>query len=241
MDAFKKLQEKEAALFEQVTDQFQRNVAKHEMTILHEDGLYRHIQFRRVDSGGYRFDLITWPWHLAIAGDIQSGHIFRRLEDMFQFFRTVDGERINPHYWAEKIVSSDEGVKRYNHEIMELLVRGELQELEHDNHGLTQAVELELFHEWSWLDLENEELVRQALYNFKFEPAGQVAYYPFAGVLSDWDFATWDHHYLWACHAITWGIKQYDKHLEEARGSGSDVPESGEEGHRRGGDRDYSL
>lgn len=219
MDAYKKLQEKEATLRKQVAEQFQRNVAKHEITILHEDGVYRHIRFKREDSGGYHFSLITWPWHLAIVGDLGTGHIFMRLEDMFQFFRTVEGESINPQYWAQKLVSSDEVVKRYDQDLMELMVGGHLQDVEADHQGLTKAMERDFFHDWYGPDLASEDDVRQFLRDYKFAPSGEEGYYPFTDALMDWDFTTWDHSFLWACHAITWGIKQYDKHLETANGT----------------------
>ena len=34
----------------------------------------------------------------------------------------------------------------------------------------------------------------------------------------EWDLTTWDWHFLWACHAIVWGIAQYDQHKATDRG-----------------------
>jgi hypothetical protein len=80
--------------------QFEQMVERHEMTILLDEGLYRHVRFRRPDELGYWFDLVTWPGYLAINGDLISGYTFARIEDMFNFFA---GDHINPMYWAEKI------------------------------------------------------------------------------------------------------------------------------------------
>ena len=67
---------------------FLGDVDWHVMTVLRDDGVHRHIRLKRPDSGSYWFDLITWPGTLCIDGDCGT-YVFRRLEDMFQFFRTV--------------------------------------------------------------------------------------------------------------------------------------------------------
>lgn len=79
---------------------FESDTADHVMTVLHEDGLYRHIRFARPDGSSlYRYDLITWPGYLSIVGDV-GDFTFRRLADMVEFF--ASGRGINPSYWAEK-------------------------------------------------------------------------------------------------------------------------------------------
>src|SRR5580692_6155935 len=92
-----------------VAECFQRDTANHEMTVLHDDGLYRHLRFMQVitdeltgkqsRSSFYWFDLVTWPGNLVINGDMET-FAFARSDDMFGFFR---GDRINPGYWAEKV------------------------------------------------------------------------------------------------------------------------------------------
>lgn len=57
----------------------------HEMHVLHDDGLYRHIRFKRPGTLMYHFDLITWPGVLAVNGDMGS-YMFSRVTDMFTFF-----------------------------------------------------------------------------------------------------------------------------------------------------------
>jgi len=90
---------------EDVKARFLRDVADHEVKILKDDGVYRHIKFSRQNSMTYCFDLITWPGHLAITGDM-GDYIFSRIEDMFDFFGTRDGElNINIGYWCQKLRS----------------------------------------------------------------------------------------------------------------------------------------
>lgn len=67
------------------------------MTILHEDGAYRHLRFKKSDRGEYWFDLLTWPGNLTITGDMGT-YTFARVGDMFTFFTG----HINTGYWAEK-------------------------------------------------------------------------------------------------------------------------------------------
>jgi hypothetical protein len=100
---------------------FARDAADHELTILHDDGLYRHLRFVRMaeqedgtrkPASFYWFDLITWPGSLAINGDME-GFMFSRVTDMFEFFR---GRRPNPGYWAEKLQGQPR-VKAYSEEV----------------------------------------------------------------------------------------------------------------------------
>lgn len=93
-------------------EQFLKDVATHEMHILHEDGVYRHIRFKRPGTGCMHFDLITYPGYLVYSGDIGC-YVFSRLDDMFEFFRserkykTGDGLKINLGYWSEKLQATD--------------------------------------------------------------------------------------------------------------------------------------
>lgn len=95
-------------------EEFLRDVSNHEMLIIRDDGLYRHIRFQRPDTSSMYFDLITWPNRLCYTGDM-STYVFSRIEDMFRFFRadrqrsTRDDQRleINLSYWAEKVISGD--------------------------------------------------------------------------------------------------------------------------------------
>ena len=89
-------------------ERFERDVAKHEMTIVRDDGVDRHIKFRAADGDScYWFEILTWPGALCIRGDCGT-YVFSRLPDMFQFFRTGRGNdpeklRINEGYWCEKL------------------------------------------------------------------------------------------------------------------------------------------
>jgi hypothetical protein len=66
-------------------ERFEQETAEHEMTVLRDDGLYRHLRFQRPGTSIYWFDLVTWPGRLVICGDC-GDLMFSRLRDMFEFF-----------------------------------------------------------------------------------------------------------------------------------------------------------
>lgn len=185
---------------------FALNVAEHQMTVLHEDGLYRHIRFARPGTGMYRFDLVTWPGYLAIAGDMDS-YTFTRVTDMFEFFRAASGwnhSRINPGYWAEKVTDGRERAHRYSEDRFAQLVKETFVDVVRNGRapaGLGKAVREEILDAY---DIGWESGAREALEAFEFKG------FRFRDIW-DWDFSDWDWHYLYACHAIQWGIEQYDR------------------------------
>jgi len=105
-------------------DKFLKDVAEHEMKIIRDDGVDRHIRFRKPGTICYGFDLITWPGHLCISGDCGT-YVFSRIDDMFGFFRYTDEYKkhypnrklfINRGYWAEKVLAQDKngGIKEFS-------------------------------------------------------------------------------------------------------------------------------
>ena len=82
--------------YSEIRERMLSATADHKLTILHNDGLYRHIRFKNPKSIFYWFDLITWPGVLVFKGDMGC-YVFSRLDDMFEFFT---GPTINPGYWG---------------------------------------------------------------------------------------------------------------------------------------------
>lgn len=79
------------------------------MTILMDNGIYRHLRFQKPKSSNQWFDIVTWPGYLAYSGDMGC-FMFTRLKDMFEFFRDgrEDGRlHINQSYWGEKLEAVD--------------------------------------------------------------------------------------------------------------------------------------
>lgn len=180
---------------------FIKDTAGHRMTVLHEDGLYRHLRFQRPDHNTYWFDIVTWPGVLHIRGDFSSdSYTFTRLTDMFEFFRGKDG--INPHYWGEKLDGGRSSVKEYSEDAFRQIVRELFVDAVRYScapRGLGRAVRSGILDH----DLSDETEARGLLDGFEYEGFRFRDTWEFS-------FADWDWSFLWACHAIRWGIAQYD-------------------------------
>ena len=192
-------------LIAEVGERFARDVAKHQLTVLHDDGLYRHLRFRRPESSFDWFDLVTWPGVLAINGDM-GGYVFSRVTDMLTFFRAASGwnhNTINPQYWAEKVKAHD-GIRRYSEERFRQLVIEHFVDAVKSGHapaGLGRAVREEILDsdEIAYEDGACRALRDFEHKGFRFEDTWE------------WDLSEYTHQYLWCCHAIQWGVEQYDK------------------------------
>lgn len=180
---------------------FQRNTPNHELQVLHEDGLHRHLRFREPGTMMWHFDIITWPGYLAVVGDIADGYIFSRTTDMLEFFD--DGQpdgHINASYWAEKLAHGANDVKQFSNESFTSWLTERLNDMEP-------------------LPADVEDLKSSARHAESVEQA--------IDVLNDHDIS-WDYEdpscwldykyqFILALHAILWGAKKY--HAIKAEGA----------------------
>jgi hypothetical protein len=79
----------------EVGERFESDTAEHELTVLRDEGLYRHLSYGKPRSGTMRVDVVTWPGHLAYVGDM-GAFVFSRVADMFTFFRGDRRKRCRP-------------------------------------------------------------------------------------------------------------------------------------------------
>jgi hypothetical protein len=190
-----------------ITRRFATEGAGHSMEIVLDNGLHRHLRFRHQGPGysGYMwFDLITVPGTLIFQGDGDS-YVFSRMEDMFQFFRGKIS-RIDPHYWAEKLTSrTRDDAKTYDEDLFKQLVTEHVEEAVRycdAPAGLVEAVREQVLNDGG---IYYESGARDALESFEHDG------FRFSDVW-EWDFRCYDWWFLWACHAIVWGIALYDAH-----------------------------
>lgn len=176
---------------------FQNEIGDHQMTVLHDDGLYRHLRFKNPDNGFYWFDLVTWPGYLSISGDIGC-YTFSRTEDMFAFF--ASGADINPSYWGEKL-RADSGYKSFSTDVFVRSVTDYFNDRENDDDPVKRAA-LWAEIEYEVLDEQYEDAARYALDNFRHEGFEFVDTF-------DWDLKDFDFFYLMCCFAIRFGITTY--------------------------------
>jgi hypothetical protein len=194
--------------------QFESEIGEHELTIFHDDGVYRHIRLAKPGTGIWHWDIITWPGHLATAGDIADGYQFARIHDMFDFFHRIEEPwRINPTYWHEKMPADlRAGATKFSPEKFEAHVRERVAEMD----DLTEAERTEL------LDALGDEVFGIEDYAASVQAleggwaVGDGKRVEFTDTWDDGPFEDWDHHFLLALFAIVWGIEKYRAHTAAA-------------------------
>jgi hypothetical protein len=189
---------------EPTADSFMRDVSTHQLKVLRDDGLYRHLKFRQPGhSWNMWFELVTWPGVLTIHGDMGTW-TFSRLEDMFQFFRD-DKLRINASYWAEKLQHGQhdgrDGARSFSEDLFKERLRAQLTEyysLEGDQ--LKEVLEA----------LQDEVLAQDNKYDLLIAARDfKCGDFQFDSCELP-DGKEYTYHFIWCLYAIVWGIQQYD-------------------------------
>lgn len=181
-----------------INTEFLKAVESHIMEVVHDDGAYRHLVFRGAEGLVDSFDIVTWPGHLCVCGD-RGTYTFKRLDDMFELFRRADGG-ISPTYWAEKCVSADrDGIKVCSPAKVRSAIHAAVAEIEDSDGELWRQISDDVL---TYADDEHE--VRRALDGFHWNGKRIFA------DAWEWDFDIYMPAFLWCCHAIVWGIQQYD-------------------------------
>lgn len=214
-------------------DQFLKDVAGHQMKVIRDDDVNRHIRFKEPGSSSYWFDIITYSGALVIDGDCGT-YVFRRLHDMFEFFRT-DREHferkghklaINPGYWSEKLQAMPaRGIKEFDEdkfdaEIMERLtewVRCHREDTDkEERRELWEAVVNEVIH------ADGGERKRMAAYDFHHtvHKGLEFCFQDF------WEtnVERYTNGFLWNCYAIAYAVKAYDDSKAQAAAPAEAVP-----------------
>ncbi|TXI24257.1 MAG: hypothetical protein E6Q67_03290 [Roseateles sp.] len=197
---------------------FLKEVGQHQMTVLLDDELYRHLRFQAVDSEGRRqspcwFDVITSPGLLVYTGDM-GAYCFRRLDDMLVFFRRGAEHgtaSIDMRYWAEKCVSQDKsGIERFDVALFRRRLDEEAQQLL-DGLADQELVEArdalaELREEVETADDQSEIGLYRLVLDFEMD--GRHPFSDFYEV----NAKSFTHHFTWCCYALAWAVSQYDNH-----------------------------
>ena len=183
---------------------FTEDVADHVLTVIRDDGLYRHLRCREPGTGICGFDIITWPGYLAYVGDM-GDYVFRRTDDMFGFFGSGG---INPRYWSEKCVAVDhsDGIREFSVDVYRELVEEWRDEIAEDIEDEDERAD--------FIDAVNELL--ECADDLTDESAhDRLAEFSHEGITCsdswEWDLRRFTWRYVWACYAITWAIGEYRK------------------------------
>lgn len=108
------------ANYPEIAARFARDTARHEMTVKHEQGLYRHLKFMNPEHGSFgAFELITWPYNLIVKTGWAFHFDIDATEDMFDLFRrTALTGQINPGYWSEKVRAGRDEVEGFEPDLL---------------------------------------------------------------------------------------------------------------------------
>lgn len=187
---------------------FLEDIENHQMYVIRDEEVYRHLRFKKPGTNCMSFDIITWPGHLCYTGDMGT-YVFKRLPDMFEFFRTKSNEAgeisINLDYWEEKCIAIDHriGITEYSKDnvrtcITERLADGDV------SPALRQAIENEILNNIP----DNEFEARDMINNFEHEGFTFQDFW-------EANLSNYTYRYVWCCYALVWGIQRYDILKEE--------------------------
>jgi hypothetical protein len=195
----------------EIAARFARETDGHKMTVVHDDGLYRHLRFVGTNDL-YWYEIVTTPGQLTFSGDGDS-FVFRLAPDMFDMFRqSAEPGGINPVYWAEKCRTGN--TKSYSRERFEECVWKQVSEREQCYRALRDDVQQEIFSgERFNVDYEADALMAAIDYRYHLvksrDDRGNWDSFRFRSV-HDWELRDWDWWFLFACFAIGDAIAQYD-------------------------------
>lgn len=215
--------------YPEIAERFARETAKHEMTVLLDQGLYRHLRFANPESSLYWYEITTTPGQLIFSGDGES-FVFRLAPDMFEMFRrTAEVGGINATYWAEKCKTGN--AKSYSRERFEEYVWKQVAKGEQYYPGLRDDVREEIFDSPVYdVDHEPAALMTALGYEYWLEPGkSTTGLGPFGfKYVHEWELKDFDWWFLFACYAISDAITKYDATI-----CGSRCPEHPEHYCRR--------
>ena len=190
-------------------ERFLKDVESHKLVIIRDEGVNRHLRFRREELSTYWFDLITWKGYLCISGDMGC-YVFARITDMFGFFDCPPQEGkelgINTGYWAEKVQAMDRhhgisrfSMERFEEEITERFIEYfDGMEDKKEKEDCWAAIKYEVL---GFSSDEGRDAYRAAS-EFKH---GDFGFHDF------WEVNCNErpYQYIWCLYAIVWGISEY--------------------------------
>lgn len=171
---------------------FKKYAAEHQLTVLHNDGLYRHLRMAKPGTRIWSWDIITWPGTIAIRGDIGDGYMFSRLEDMFDFMHGNEAPNIDFRYWHEKLNVGSRSGRVFSREVFldslkTMLAEREIPDAESIYQSAEDSVTAHEDTAFYWLD--SQDLPDSYDIN-----------------MHDWDFQ-----FLLACYAIDLAVTEWKK------------------------------
>jgi hypothetical protein len=193
---------------------FKKATAEHKMTVVRDDGVFRHLVFQKPGTNVYRYNITTFPGHLVITGDMGT-FVFNRLEDMFKFFRATPanherskGLYVNFSYWAEKCDAADRrtgGLMEFSPAKFAAAVK------EHFDSAIEQGYIEQRNKDAIWAEIVRDVLSCDGDEADAFRAANDFESHGF--YFQDFHEARveeYTHHFQWCCYAIAHAVRTYD-------------------------------
>lgn len=185
------------------------DVAGHKLSVLMEDGLYRHLLFKAPTRSEYWFEIMTAPGTLTVRGDMGT-YVFARETDMVPFFLgSANGDKPNTDYWAEKCVSHDgrRGVKEYSEQVLrariEEAVRGHMEYADMAQGTERLDFRVEVREHLEGIDLGDQRDAQRELMGFVHKTGN-----PFEDAY-EWDPTEYTFSFQWTVHTLLIALQAY--------------------------------
>lgn len=189
------------------SDKFLADVKDHQLEILKDDGVYRHIRMSKPNTRCMSYDIITYPGGLLYRGDMGE-YVFERVYDMFNFFRDTDGDlKINPSYWAQKCITRNHEVKEFSFETYKSNVKDHFDMYFEDDDDNSHKADV-------WDEIETQLFSLKGDHECWAVYAIEDFYSKYDFNLDDfWEYDNKDytHRYIWCLYAMVHAINEYDK------------------------------
>ena len=209
-----------------IKDRFQNDVKEFTIDIKQDCDGYRHLTCSNNGSSNQRFDIVTYPYHLVISGDMGCA-VFSRIKDMFGFFNNKVEDGINPSYWGEKLESLGDGTQFSIDSVMNSIdqrvdticedIEDYFNDPDYNCGEYTSKIDYEDAFRQEVTDYfmgcsmdeyrhitEIDEFESDVIMGLKLDEAYEWI------ETSDFSFR-----FLWQCYAIVWAIERYNKLIKE--------------------------
>ena len=193
--------------------QFLSEVAEHKIRVIRDEGLYKHFSVSKPGDSNQSFEIILFPSHLVITGDMGT-YCFSRARDMLQWFVKESGSAMaSPEAeigrWHKSLVSVDAQMGAKKKSLSMALGRisenREFYIAEHPDYKDTIESE---FDDLVLCSEDGVDVLLNEMYNFKLLLPDE--HHPF----SDIDFRDVEAYvsqFAWCCYAINYTIGEYLK------------------------------
>jgi len=194
-------------------NQFLTEMAKHKMVVKQDEGLYKHLVFAEPGNFELAFEIVSFPHHVMITGDMGC-YCFSREPDMFKWFikdgvKSIASPEIEVNRWRNKLVSIDSsmGVVRKSTALAIKMIEENrafyLKEYPEHADEINEKFDNLLGYEESGIDILIYEMCYLSLCL-----GHEDEHSPFSDLEIE-VLETYTPQFVWCCYALNYGIGEY--------------------------------